>query len=305
MRFWETNGGWLIRLRGRRRAPERRESPAAVFGPPRIGLALGGGFARGVAHVGVLRVFERHRIPIHCITGVSSGSMVAAAFASGASAEEIGRVGAAMKFADVARWRPGRMGFMRSERMERFLHRLLRCRLFEEMAIPLGVVATDLITGRPVNFRGSGDVCVPVRASCSYPGLFQPVEHQGRLLVDGAMSVEVPAALARDLGATHVVAVHLPMQHQAARPRNLFQVVNRCFQIMQSRTEEYWKQLADVVIAPDVPAVEWDACKNAMHLVEAGERAAEEALPRIRAFIGAGAPEARAAGALIPGSEPA
>ena len=186
--------GWLFRLLRGRRGPERLEEPARPE-PPRIGLALGGGFARGIAHVGVLRVLESNQIPIHCVAGVSAGSMVAAAFASGATSEEIARVGASMRFADVARWRIGRMGFAGSERMERFLRRLLKKFTFEEMVLPLGVVATDIVTGEPVDFRDSGDVFVPVRASCSYPGLFQPLLHQGRLLVDGAMSVEIPAAL--------------------------------------------------------------------------------------------------------------
>lgn len=262
---------------------------------PRIGVALGGGFARGIAHVGALRVFERGGIAIHSIAGVSAGSIVAAAFASGAAAEEIGRAGASMKFADVARWRPGRMGLLRSECMERFLKGLLKCRRFEEMTIPLGVVATDLMTGQPVEFRDSGDVCLPIRASCSYPGLFQPVDDGGRLLVDGAMSVEVPAALVRALGATHVVAVDLPMP-PAVRPRNAFQVVNRCFQILQSRAGQSWERLADVVISPEMQGVRWDAFHNAAYLVEAGERAAEEALPAIRALA-----KSRTSDELIPG----
>lgn len=307
----ENSRGWLPRLLGRGRKPERLEEPARPPEPPRIGLALGGGFARGIAHVGVLRVFERNQIPIHCVTGVSAGSMVAAAFASGASSQEIAAAGASMRFADIARWRIGRMGFAGSERMEGFLRRLLKRYTFEEMALPLGVVATDIITGEPVDFRDAGDVFVPIRASCSYPGLFQPLLHESRLLVDGAMSVEIPAALARGLGATHVVSVHLPTQHCVAMPRNMFQVVNRCFQIMQMRTEDRWKQFSDVVIAPDVRKVEWDGFKSAAMLVEAGEQAALEALPHIKALLSPNesSPKsvstALAGAALIPGSEPA
>ena len=148
----------------------------------------------------MLDVFERNGIPIHCITGVSAGSIVAAAYASGASPAEIARAGCAMRFGDVARWSLCRMGFVVSERMKRFLERLLKAYRFEEMRIPLGVLATDLCTGQPVCFRDSGDVFLPIRASCSYPGLFQPVRYNGRLLVDGAMSMEIPAALARALG---------------------------------------------------------------------------------------------------------
>src|SRR5437588_5956188 len=145
--------------------PALFEEPAAQT---RIGLALGGGFARGIAHAGVLDIFERHGIPIHCITGVSAGSIVAAAYASGATPAEIARAGCSMRFGDVARWSLCRMGFVVSERMKRFLEGLLTAYRLEEMRIPLGVLATDLATGDPVCFRDSGDVFLPVRASCSY-----------------------------------------------------------------------------------------------------------------------------------------
>ncbi len=119
-----------------------RTKPPAMILPvpvaPKIGLALGGGFARGVAHVGILKVLERERIPLHCITGVSAGAMVAAAYASGTNLEEIGRIGCAMRFHDVARWTLGRLGLVGSERMAAFLRRLLKRFSFEEMQIPLG-----------------------------------------------------------------------------------------------------------------------------------------------------------------------
>src|SRR5579863_1722530 len=112
-----------------RKLTHPKAPPKLMVVPPpplRIGLALGGGFARGISHAGILDVFERHNIPIHCITGVSAGSIVAAAYASGASPDEIGRAGCAMRFGDVARWSIGRMGFVVSERMKRFLERLLK-----------------------------------------------------------------------------------------------------------------------------------------------------------------------------------
>lgn len=252
---------------------------------PKIGLALGGGFARGIAHAGVLKVFQRHGIPIHCVTGVSAGSIVAAAFASGAAPEEIARAGCSMRFGDVASWSLCRMGFVASERMKRFLERLLKRYRFEEMVMPLGVVATDLGTGESVSFRDSGDVFLPIRASCSYPGLFRPVHANGRLLVDGAMSTEIPAHLAWQLGATHVISVHLPAPTDAPPPANVFQVVNRCFQILQTRTEEGWRMHSDLVITPDVSSVQWDGFTCGPALVEAGEAAAEAALPAIRRWL--------------------
>jgi NTE family protein len=126
---------------------------------------LGGGFARGIAHAGVLEVFEKNDIPIHCITGVSAGSIVAAAYASGVAAKEIARVGCSMRFGDVSSWTLCRMGFLGSERKQRFLQRLLKLYRFEEMRIPLGVIASDLCAGEAVAFRDQGDVFLPIRAS--------------------------------------------------------------------------------------------------------------------------------------------
>ncbi|HEX8983994.1 MAG TPA: patatin-like phospholipase family protein, partial [Bryobacteraceae bacterium] len=257
---------------------------------PRIGLALGGGFARGIAHAGVLDVFEKHGIPIHVITGVSAGAIAAAAYASGATPAEIARAGCAMRFGDIGRWSICRMGFVVSERMKRFLEKLLKCSRFEQMRVPLGVLATDLASGEPVTFHGEGDVILPIRASCSYPGLFQPMRYEDRLLVDGAMSVEIPAVLARLLGATHVIAVHLPAMEPNAVPRNMFQVVNRCFQIMQSRNEESWRSASDLVITPDVRGISWDAFGSGPDLVKAGEAAALAALPIVRKWSGTGIP---------------
>src|SRR5437660_4007549 len=227
--------GWLDILLGRRSRPTE---PSLPNEPLRIGLALGGGFARGICHAGVLKVFERNQIPIAAIAGVSAGAIVAAAYASGATPDEIARAGCSMRFTDVARWSINRMGFVGSDRMERFLKRLLKTFRFEDMKIPLAVVATDLCTGEPVLFRDTGDVNLPIRASCSYPGLFQPVKMGDLTLVDGAMSMEVPALVARKLGATRVISVHLPMQGQAVLPQNMFQVVNRSFQIMQKHMED-------------------------------------------------------------------
>ena len=259
---------------------------AAIPAPMRLGLALGGGFARGLAHIGVLSVLEQNNIPVHCIAGVSAGAIVAAAYASGATPAEIAEAGSAMRFTDVARWTIARMGIAGTDRMERFLHKLLKCYSFEQMRIPLGVVATDVVTGEGVIFRDRGDVVLPIRASCSYPGLFQPVRCGSHLLVDGAISTEVPALLARLLGATHVISLHLPMQGAAAMPTNMFHVINRCFQILHSRTEITWRQHSDLVIEPDVRGMEWDAFDSALLLVKAGEEAARLALPRIQSWAG-------------------
>ncbi len=272
---------------GMRLSPLEAQGRPGSESPVRIGLALGGGFARGIAHAGVLKVLEQHHIPIHCITGVSAGAIVAAAYASGTPIDEIVRAGCSMRFGDVGRFCPGRMGLVGSEAMNRFLRRLLKTCRFEEMCMPLGVVATDLATGEPAAFAGRGEVFDPIRASCAYPGLFQPVSHEGRLLVDGAMSAVVPAALARQLGATHVISIPLPPATPSATPNNMFQVVSRCFQILQSRFETSWRNESDLVIAPQVAGIDWNAFGRGAELVRAGEVAARASLSKIQEWFSA------------------
>jgi NTE family protein len=267
--------------RRRMRAALRHPSDESV----RIGLALGGGFARGIAHAGILKVFERERIPIDYIAGVSAGSIVAAAFASGATADEIAAAGSVMRFGDVARFSLGRLGLVGSERMPGFLSKLLKKFRFEEMNVPLGIVATDLRTGAPVYFQDEGDVTEAIRASCSYPGLFHPVAAKGRVLVDGAMCTEVPAEMVRAMGATHVISVSLPGPSEAFEAHNIFDVVRRSFQIIMARNEEGWRRFSDLVIAPDVGAVGWRGFTDAKRMLEAGEAAAEKALPEIRKWL--------------------
>lgn len=275
-----------------------RQRPAADV--PVIGLALGGGFARGIAHLGVLRVLERHNIPVGAIAGVSAGAIVAAAYASGTPLEEIVTMGRAMRFKDIASWTVSTMGLAASERMTAFLRKLLRVYRFEEMRIPLAVVATDLNTGQPVVFRDQGDVFLPVRASCSYPGLFQPVRYGKHFLVDGAISLEVPAPALHKLGASHAIAVSLPANGEGFDPRNMFHVINRCFQVMHTRTQRDWQRHSNLVIEPDVNGMSWDCWDSCDRLIEAGERAALAALPRIQGWL-----ERRARGPWLVAGGPA
>jgi NTE family protein len=258
--------------------------------PIRIGLALGGGFARGIAHAGVLKVFEEHQIPIHCVTGISAGAIAAAAYASGATPDEIARAGCSLRLADVGEWRPGRLGLVRNQCLTRFLSRLLKVSEFERMRIPLGVVATDFHTGDAVSFFERGSVFDPVRASCAFPGLFQPVRQGGRLLVDGAMSLQTPAVLARQLGATHVVSVMLPAPTRDGLLGRLFGLVKRRFQRRHGRSNGVYQQESDLVIAPRVGKVEWHAFGRGQMMVNAGEEAALAALPTIQEWLGEAQP---------------
>lgn len=255
--------------------------PAGGRREPKLGIALGGGFARGIAHVGVLRAFEQAKIPIHFIAGVSAGSIVASAFASGSSSGEIETVARTMHFSDVARWTFSTRGLVGSDPMTKFLARVLKVFEFEKMKVPLAIVASDLNAGAPAVFRDRGDVVLPIRASCSYPGLFQPVRYMNHCLVDGMISMDVPAAPLRRMGATHVISVSLPNPNETVDPQNMLSVVTRCFQIMNSRTESQWRRHSNLVITPDVKDVAWNSFESAARLVEAGENAAKQVMPQI------------------------
>jgi NTE family protein len=251
----------------------------------RIGLALGGGFARGMSHIGVLRALEKHQIPIHAVAGVSSGSMAAAAFASGANSDFIEKHASVMKLSDVARFTLSRLGLAGNDRMSAFLGRLLKASRFEDMRIPLAVVATDLSSGKPVIFQERGDVHLPIRASCAYPGLFLPIQHEGRCLVDGFVSMEVPVEPLLRMGCTHVIAVNIPSPTDCKDFGNVFSVINRCFQIMGSQSEQEWRKHASVVITPAVEDLGWDSFASAKVLIERGEQAANAVMPAIRQWL--------------------
>ena len=251
---------------------------------PRVGVALGGGFARGIAHIGVLRVLEAYNIPVDIICGTSVGALVAATYASGTSLGEMERQGAETHFRDFGRWTLSRMGMASNERLEYYLHKFTTKHLFSEMKIPLGVVATDLISGESVYFT-EGEIGPALRASCAYPGLFLPVECNGRTLVDGFLTELVPSVAARKLGADIVIAVHLEPGLLKSAPRNTIEIISRSFSILQSSAVQSWRAATDVLIEPNVHHILWDEFVKTPQLVAAGEAAAQEAIPKIKALL--------------------
>jgi len=252
---------------------------------PQIGLALGGGFARGLAHIGVIRVLQQENIPISFVAGTSVGAVVGAGICCGLSADELEAVALRVRFKHFARWTISRFGFASNDRMTGFLRRTLKWMTFEELHIPLAVTATDFVTGDAVVFR-SGDVIDPVRASCAYPGMFLPVNIKGRLLVDGMLSNAVPTLPLREMGARRVIAVHLNGDGMNLNgPRHIFDVIGQCFSIAQQRMSSVWRSEADVVINPDVRGFSYDSFDRCVELIAAGETAARLAMPAIRAWL--------------------
>lgn len=253
-------------------------------GRPRIGLALGGGFARGIAHIGVLQALEDSGIRVDFIAGTSVGALIGAAYASGATLEDMARQGADTRFRDFGRWTLSRMGMASNERLEDFLRKFTTCKFFAELKIPLSIVATDLITGESVYFTG-GEIGPALRASCAYPGLFLPVEYRGHFLVDGFLTEPVPTSAARALGAEFVIAIHLEPGLLYQKPRNTIEVIGRSFSIIQASSEMPWRSAADVVIEPEVHHYLWDDFEKTPELIAAGEAATRAAMSEIKAGL--------------------
>jgi len=263
----------------------RKTAPIVSSPIPAIGVALGGGFARGIAHIGVLKVLEEEGIPVRVVAGTSVGALMGAAYCSGVSLSELEELAHNVRFATFARWTLSRCGFASNDRMISFLTRILKVKTFEELRIPLGVTATDFNTGEGVVFH-SGSIIDPVRASCAYPGMFLPVEIRGRYLVDGMLSHPVPTRPVREMGADRVVAVHLKgTWASGGPPRHLFDVIGQSFAIAQDAMSGLWRQAADIVIEPDVAGFAYDDFKRSGDLIRVGEVAMRKALPEVRKWL--------------------
>jgi NTE family protein len=257
-------------------------TPARV---PTIGIALGGGFARGIAHIGVLRVLEEEGIPIHAVAGTSVGALIGACYCSGLSPHEMEDVAHNTRFTSFARWTLSRYGFANNDRMISFLTRHLKCSTFEQLRIPLGVTATDFNSGEGVVFR-SGSIIGPVRASCAYPGMFLPVQIDGRHFVDGMLAHPVPTKPVRDMGAERVIAVHLKGSWSSGgAPRHLFDVIGQSFAIAMDGMSGVWSSSADLIVEPDVAGFGYDDFKRADDLIRVGEEAMRSALPTVRKWL--------------------
>lgn len=296
------------RVRRFAHGPRRSRLAASPGARPKIGLALGGGFARGIAHIGVLRALQQHNIPVDCIAGTSVGALIASLYASGTPLEVMERQAAETTFKDFGKWTVSWLGFASNARLGDYLHRATPVERFDQMRIPLSIVATDLSTGEPVYYT-QGDVVGPLRASCAYPGMFLPVEYEGRVLVDGFLASPVPVDAVKALGADIVIAVYLDSTDNDDKPENIIGVVGRSFAIMQRHANKLWEKNADVVLEPVVGAFAWDDFTRTPDLLRAGEQSVAAALPQIRKLLELQAPVAQPA-ALAPvaqsaGAQPA
>lgn len=221
----------------------------------KIGLALGGGVAKGLAHIGVVRALLEIGVPIDVVAGTSSGSLVGAFIAAAMSPDEMEAVATSTRWRDIVKPVVPRMGLLNAGRLEDLLVRLLGERHIEDLALPFACVATDIVTGDEVVLR-KGPLAPAVRASCSMPGFFTPIEIDGRLLVDGGVTDNVPVQVARSLGADFVIAVDLTGPLDASTfHRSLFGVLLRSYDILLHEKRLIEVKGADILIRPPVGAL--------------------------------------------------
>jgi len=246
-------------------------------------LALGGGFARGLAHIGVLKAMEEAGIMPDFIAGTSVGAVIGAAYCSGVSARELEEIASIVRFKDFARYTISRFGLCTNDRMTGFLHRILKVKTFEGLRIPLAVTATDFVTGKPILFT-TGELIDPVRASCAYPGVFLPVNVEGTLMVDGLLGHAVPAQPLKQMGADRVAAIFFGAHWVQKSPRHVLEVIGQCFSIAQSNMSCLWQQHADLLIEPEVSAYGFDDFQKALGIVQVGYEAGVKAMPTLLAW---------------------
>jgi len=251
---------------------------------PRVGLALAGGFARGIAHVGVIRALRNAGVPIDVVAGTSVGALIGACYCAGVPLNDMQRIARTTTFADFGRWTPSWLGLANNLRMERYLERFTSIKTFEELTTPLAIAASDINEGVSV-FYTRGLLGPPMRGSCAYPGLFVPIQFEGRTLVDGFLTSPVPVEGTLLLGADITIAVYLEAG-SFSTPRTAADVISRSFSIIQRHADLAWRQQADVIIEPDVKPFVWDDFTRTDELVAVGEAAAEAALPQILKVLG-------------------
>lgn len=266
--------------------PEPPPAPVVQKKAPRLGLALGGGAARGFAHVGVIQVLEEAGIKPDLVVGTSAGSLVAAFYASGKTGAQLQQVAESMDEATFTDWTLPifSRGMLRGEALARYVNAQVGNRLIEGMKMPLGVVATDLRTGQGVLFQ-RGDTGVAVRASSAVPALFLPVKIGTNEYVDGGLVSPVPVRYARQMGAQVVIAVDISASPEGNLAADTVQILLQTFAIMGKSINSYELQGADVVVRPALVGVGSADFTARRRAIEAGRAAMLRALPQLRAAI--------------------
>lgn len=262
---------------------------AATRRPLRIGIALGGGDARGFAHVGVLKALEAHGVPIDIVAGTSAGSVVGALYASGLNAIQINKLALTMDQSSISDWAtPWRSrGLLQGVALQNFINASVGNRPIEKLSKPLGVVATDLMSGDAILFQ-RGNTGLAVRASCSVPSVFDPVQIGDHQYVDGGLVSPVPASSARKMGADFVIAVDISSRPETGAPNNALTMLLQTFTIMGQSIKTYeLSEYADLVIRPNLAAMSSSDFTQRNAAILAGEEAVERIMPELQSKLAA------------------
>jgi NTE family protein len=243
-----------------------------------VGLALGGGAARGFAHIGVLKVLQEEGIPVTSVAGTSAGSIIGAAFCAGLSWDRILEESRSFDWGALTSLKFPRMGFLSLGRLEHVLDRILGGARFEDLSIPFAAIAVDIVSGDELVIR-QGAVASAVRASCSIPGIFEPTNLDGRMLVDGGLRNDVPADVTRALGARFVIGVNLNSSSVHSQPpRGILDVIHYSFDILLRHSSQGGLGDADIVISPALEDIGYRELGKIDELVLRGEASTREAL---------------------------
>jgi NTE family protein len=268
-------------------APEVVVPPAVVAKvPPKVGLAIGGGAARGFAHVGVIQVLEEAGIKPQLVVGTSAGSLVAALYASGRNGQQLQAVATSMDEAAFADWTLPifSRGVLRGEALARYVNTQVANRLIENMPVPLGIVATDLNSGQGVLFR-RGDTGTAVRASSAVPAVFLPVKIGSQEFVDGGLVSPVPVRYARQMGAELVIAVDISSAPEGNPSADPLQILMQTFAIMGKSINSFELRDADVVVRPALNGMGGGDFAGKRRAIDAGRAAMQALLPQLRAAL--------------------
>lgn len=252
---------------------------------PVVGLVLGAGAARGFAHVGVIKALEAQGIRPDIVVGSSAGSVIAALLASGATGNDLNRLALNLDEATIADWGlpfAGRFGgLIKGDALQSMVNREVQNKTIEQMRIPLGIVATELQSGKGVLFR-TGNTGLAVRASCSVPGVFQPAVISGKEYVDGGLVAPVPVSYARQMGATIVIAVNISSEPVHQDASGTFGILQQTISIMQRSINQYELKSADIVIQPQLKQMNSGDFRSRNAAILAGEVAAQEQMGLIK-----------------------
>ncbi|HEV7969082.1 MAG TPA: patatin-like phospholipase family protein [Candidatus Acidoferrales bacterium] len=268
-------------------APRTRGIPDAGKAPG-IALALGGGFSRGFAHLGVLEVLEQGQLPISTIVGTSIGGLLGSAYADGISVRDLCDLGRRVRLRDFLRFQTSDDGAQRQKKdcIGQFIQEWFRARSLEELPIPTAIVATDLGNGAPYVFT-NGPLEVAIRASCAFPGLVKPVEYEGRLLADGCMVAPVPTAIAARIHSGCVLGVSVGSNTaSASSSENVVKVFDPGFRASHRiGLEPSWSRHADILLEPQVHHIDWNDFSRVDDAFAAGVEAMRRALPSLRELL--------------------